>query len=262
MTQEIRRSISGLKPGTRYIVRVRAVNAFGVPSAWSESLGLETEDLTEQPPAPTSIIYNFDGEDLILSWTPPVTPSNSLPVTDLWGYWVDIIRDYNTDDETRLVTRYFTTTNNFVYFADQNEDDWSGTGLTTLTVEVTAVNISGVESDPLDLTITKTNTFRNHQNSSDTYTLVIGDKERFIDMQRSGANSVQIPLNSSVPFPVGTEIKISQRGTGTTTITPIGGVTLQSKGATVGSRAIVSQFGIVTVLKIETDTWYVFGDVA
>jgi hypothetical protein len=49
MAKEISQSIPNLNPDSRYILRVRTVNAFGVPSEWSEAIDMSTPEIeTEQ----------------------------------------------------------------------------------------------------------------------------------------------------------------------------------------------------------------------
>ena len=92
-----------------------------------------------------------------------------------------------------------------------------------------------------------------------TYTLVLSDKDKLIEMENAAANTLTVPLNSSVAFDVGTQILIVQKDAGTTTIAAAAGVTLLSKD---GNLDIGGQYGAATCIKIATDTWYVIGDLA
>jgi len=59
-----------------------------------------------------------------------------------------------------------------------------------------------------------------------TYTLVIGDEYLIgITMNNASANTITIPTNALVAFPIGTTILITQLGAGATTIAAAGGVT-------------------------------------
>jgi hypothetical protein len=90
------------------------------------------------------------------------------------------------------------------------------------------------------------------------YTLVLSDAGKIITMTVSSANTLTIPLNSSVAFPIGTAITIIQLGTGQTTISGASGVTLRSEGSKLKLKA---QYAVAGVVKIATDTWAVFGNV-
>ena len=92
-----------------------------------------------------------------------------------------------------------------------------------------------------------------------TYTLVLGDADKLVEMNNAAANTLTVPPNSSVAFSTGTQIIVVQKGAGTTTIAAGSGVTLLSKDSALG---IGGQYGAATCIKIATDTWYVIGDLA
>ncbi len=91
-----------------------------------------------------------------------------------------------------------------------------------------------------------------------SYTLVLGDAYELIEMEVSTANTLTIPTNASVPFPLGTQILVSQLGTGQTTITPAVGVTIRSSG---GKTKTAAQYSMCTLIKRGTDEWYLSGDI-
>ena len=64
-------------------------------------------------------------------------------------------------------------------------------------------------------------------------------------------------MNSSVAFPIGTEIQVLQLGAGQTTIVATSGVTTRSKS---GQLKIANQYTGVTLVKVGTDEWYVIGN--
>jgi hypothetical protein len=99
-----------------------------------------------------------------------------------------------------------------------------------------------------------------------TYTLVLSDAGKYIEMNNAtNPNTVIVPLNSSVAFPVGTEITIIQTGTGNTRIDPVSaGVTINYyslTGATgTDARRIKAQWSAATLIKRATDTWVLIGN--
>ena len=97
----------------------------------------------------------------------------------------------------------------------------------------------------------------NRQTAS--YTLVLSDADKLIEMNVASANNLTIPLNSSVAFSVGTQIILAQYGAGQTTIVPTSGVTLRSNGS---KTKLNVQYSGATLIKIATDEWYLFGDIA
>lgn len=94
----------------------------------------------------------------------------------------------------------------------------------------------------------------NPQTSS--YTVVLADKDKMVEMSNASANNLTIPLNSSVAFPIGSQITVLQTGVGRTTIVATGGVTVN---ATPGLK-LRAQWSLVTLIKRATDTWVVSGD--
>ena len=94
-------------------------------------------------------------------------------------------------------------------------------------------------------------------NKTASYTLVLADANKLIEVNNGSANTLGVPLNSTDAFPIGTQILVAQQGAGQTTITPVSGVTLRSSG---GKLKIAAQYGVATLIKRATDEWYVAGD--
>jgi hypothetical protein len=91
-----------------------------------------------------------------------------------------------------------------------------------------------------------------------SYTLVLADKNKVVEMGVGSANNLTVPLNSSVAFPVGSQINILQTGSGQTTIVATGGVTIN---ATPGLK-MRAQWSYATLIKRATDTWVLVGDIS
>ena len=97
----------------------------------------------------------------------------------------------------------------------------------------------------------------NRQTAS--YTLVLSDADKLVEMNVATANNLTIPLNSSVAFSTGTQILLAQYGAGQTTIVATSGVTIRSNGAKLKLNA---QYSGATLIKIAENEWYLFGDIA
>ena len=91
--------------------------------------------------------------------------------------------------------------------------------------------------------------------SSASYTLVLTDQGKVVEMTSSSANNLTIPLNSSVAFPIGTSIFVLQAGTGQTTIVATAGVTINSF---IGLK-IIGRWSGCTLIKRDTNTWAAIG---
>ena len=97
----------------------------------------------------------------------------------------------------------------------------------------------------------------NRQTAS--YTLVLGDADKLVEINNASANNLTVPLNSSVAFSTGTQILLAQYGAGQTTIVATSGVTIRSNGAKLKLNV---QYSGATLIKIDTNEWYLFGDIA
>ena len=91
-----------------------------------------------------------------------------------------------------------------------------------------------------------------------SYTLVLADKNKIVEMSVATANTLTVPPNSSVAYPVGSQINILQTGAGQTTVTAGAGVTVN---ATPGLK-IRTQWSYATLVKRATDTWVLVGDIS
>lgn len=92
-----------------------------------------------------------------------------------------------------------------------------------------------------------------------SYTFVLTDGEdKLVEMSNAAAITATVPLNSSVAFPVGTQINVLQTGAGQVTIAATGGVTLNG---TPGLK-LRAQWSAATLIKRATDTWVAVGDLA
>ena len=93
---------------------------------------------------------------------------------------------------------------------------------------------------------------------SASYTLVLEDAGKLITVSNASANSVTVPLNSSVAFDTGTEISLSSIGAGQTTVVAASGVTI---GATPGLK-LRAQYSAGSLIKTGTNTWLLIGDLS
>ncbi len=88
------------------------------------------------------------------------------------------------------------------------------------------------------------------------YTLVLTDASWYIAMSYATANTLTVPPNSSVAFPVGVKVEVEMRGAGITTLVAGSGVTINTRN----TLALAGQYGVATLIKTATDTWTAYGD--
>lgn len=84
------------------------------------------------------------------------------------------------------------------------------------------------------------------------YTLVLSDAGKIIEMNNAGANTLTIPANASVAFPVNTRIDIIQYGAGLTTVA-IDTDTLRGDAVSQG------QYKGMSLWKRAATEWVIFG---
>ena len=93
---------------------------------------------------------------------------------------------------------------------------------------------------------------------SGNYTLVLIDGGKHIYSTNSGAQSITIPTNASVAFPIGTALTIVNNGTTAITIVTTSLTVYQAGTTNTGNRTLATK-GIATCLKVATDTWFISG---
>ena len=91
-----------------------------------------------------------------------------------------------------------------------------------------------------------------------SYTTVLADKDKIVEMSVASANTITIPPNSSVAYPIGTVINVVQTNTGQTTVTAGAGVTING---TPGLK-LRAQWSAASVVKRAENTWVLLGDIA
>lgn len=91
---------------------------------------------------------------------------------------------------------------------------------------------------------------------ADSYTLVLTDAQKLIEMDHADANILTVPKNSSVAFAIGTVIAVRQKGAGQVTIAPVDGdVTINNETG----LKLTGQFAVASIVKVDTNVWSAFG---
>ena len=95
-----------------------------------------------------------------------------------------------------------------------------------------------------------------------TYTTVLADNGKLVTQTNASAITTTIPPNSSVAYPVGAQLNVTQFGAGQITFAQGAGVTIVSTGATASAPKLRAQYSTATAVQIATDTWLVMGDIS
>jgi hypothetical protein len=135
--------------------------------------------------------------------------------------------------------------------------NWSSvlTGLTN--VRSTTISATTYQGLPFLITYRRL-TSSSTLDSTDLSTVNSGNP-LVIEMNVSSGNTITVPPNSAVTFSIGSQITISQYGTGQTTIVAGLGVTLRSSG---NFLKLAAQYSMATLMKVGTNEWYVVGQLS
>ncbi len=123
-------------------------------------------------------------------------------------------------------------------------------------------SITGTLSSQTDLQAAlnlKANNALTFDSQPGNYTLVLSDANTgIIEINSSASNNVTVPPNSSVAFPIGTQIPVVQYGVGLTTIVQGSGVVIRSSS---GVYTSPGQYSTMFLIKRATDEWYLLNGV-
>jgi hypothetical protein len=131
----------------------------------------------------------------------------------------------------------------------------SGSGAPSWSTVSAGTGIS-VTNGSNSISVASTGTTLNNQTGT-TYTLVLADAGKFLTFTNASDITVTVPTNSSVAFPIGTQIGFSQGGAGQVTFTGAAPPTLRSADS---ALTTVKIYSTGFMIKIATDEWQFGGD--
>jgi hypothetical protein len=82
-----------------------------------------------------------------------------------------------------------------------------------------------------------------------TYTFVAADFTKLVTLSNASPVAVELPLESSVAWPTGTQLRLLNQGAGTVTVAGAVGVTIN------GTPLTLAQYKAAVITKTGTDTW-------
>ncbi len=135
-----------------------------------------------------------------------------------------------------------------------------------ITLSTGGATVDGVDLTALASTVSANTTailgkadaaFTINTQTGTTYTLVLSDAGKLIDMSNAGAIALTIPANSVTAFPVGTIITILQSGAGQVTV----GINTDTLNGRNGLKT-AGQWAVITLIKRTSTTWVLSGDSA
>lgn len=139
-----------------------------------------------------------------------------------------------------------------------------------MALSTTAINVDVIadtgRGDPLrtggqtintnfDAVGTAVQTIQYNAQTGTSYIPVLADRLKIITMNNASANTVTLPQNSDVDFPIGSYFFVRQLGAGTTSIAAGTGASIEKPASM--SLAIREQFATAICEKVDTNKWHV-----
>ena len=90
------------------------------------------------------------------------------------------------------------------------------------------------------------------------YTPVLADAGKYLRFTSTGSSVLTVPANASEAFPIGTDIAVEQSNTGAVSLVADAGVTINV--ASGFGLKTGGQFGVISLKKVATDEWTLFGN--
>lgn len=214
--------------------------------------GTTSIEVTVADDSHNHIISNVDGlQDALNLKAPLASPTFTGTIT------LDTAAPINFNDNSNILEGKIFS-NNGAFYIQSGTSSVDGTASIivsrtgTTTTSISSLNIYADTTTFSGRVVTPIST--NQQTAS--YTLVLSDASKLIEMNVASGNTVTVPPNSSVAFPVGTKIDIIQTGAGETSFVAGSGVTLNSDS---GKLKINAQWAAASLVKRGTDTWVLIG---
>jgi hypothetical protein len=186
----------------------------------------------------------------------PITLDGSLPGT----LGVSVLGNIVTDGNINFTSSsaILSTTGNII------AGNILPTGQVSATGNITGGNITGGNVSATGNIIGNTAGFtvgylNIPQVSAANVTFALTDAGKHYYSTASSTTTLTIPTNASVAFATGTAIGFVNQGTGNITIAAAAGVTLYLGGNSTAGNRTVTTYGIGSILKVATDTWFITG---
>jgi hypothetical protein len=132
---------------------------------------------------------------------------------------------------------------------------------TSLTLRLNSATVVALETSGMTVTGTARATQGTPYTTytANTKTLALTDNGYYTRCSNTTLITITIPNNSTVAFPLGSEIVFFQAGSGNVLFANAAGVTLNSKES---NKNLTGQYSAATLKKIATNTWDLIGDLA
>lgn len=180
--------------------------------------------------------------------------ANDFTATDVEGALAELQSDAEThaaaaDPHTGYVLESLFDAHTVIYATSDNTPAALTVSAETVVGRITGGNIAAVNPSNIAQTI---------NTQTDDYTLALSDAGKVIYMNCGDTDTLTVPKNSVIAFPVGTRVDIVQANFAIT-ITPVDGDVTINVNALL-TKVTNGQWSGCTLLKTATDVWCLFGD--
>lgn len=128
-----------------------------------------------------------------------------------------------------------------------------------VTVQAALNELDSEKAATTDLTAARRAVLGVQTESGTSHTPDLADAGFITRCDNAAAITVTIPLNSNVPFPIGSVLTFSQKGAGQVTLSPESGSVNLRAPAGLKTR---TQYSMIEAYKVDTNEWLVTGDTA
>ena len=173
---------------------------------------------------------------------------------------IAVIKEGQTGDTGEILPMIMDLTNNRIVL-DAGGLEFSNGSLQTIAGMTAAGGTFTGAITGTDATFTGTTTTYLDINAQTgtTYTFVLADAGKLVTSSNGSAQTVTVPPNSSVAFPIGTQIIVQNIGSANATLAQGTGVTINSKDS---NKEIDGQFAAGALIKTATNVWSLIGALA
>lgn len=204
-------------------------------------------------------------ESTVATGTAPFTVASNTLVTNLNAQFIDgkaksDIAMLNSPTFTGTVTLPSNTVTSDMIMNETilNADISTGAAIAYAKLNLIGGIVNADISSSAAIDLSKIADVATNAQSGTTYTLVLSDKNKVVELNNASAIALTVPADNTVNYATGTQITLLQTGAGQVTIAGAAGCTVN---ATPGLK-MRAQWSSVTLLKRAANTWVAMGDLS
>jgi hypothetical protein len=136
----------------------------------------------------------------------------------------------------------------------------TGTVANTITINLDDnITLTSITVDDITINNSLKSVLEINTQTGISYTLQLTDQDKEVQFTTGAAVTLNIPTNAAVAFPIGAQIGIVQYGAGQVTVTPAGGVTVNSIDSKTKTE---KRYAACLLTKQDNDEWLLSGQIS